>query len=114
MIPGFRVKFYGDVWHLCFLLFYSNCCVGRNTISFTSTSSGWLIAKATACANVSAGSAIGSTRLRTISAMSGSLMLFRSSVATEPGEITVVRMLYGFTSCRSPSASTRTACLVAA
>jgi hypothetical protein len=48
------------------------------------------------------------------SATSGSVTLFGSSVATAPGEITVVRMLYGFTSCRSPSERARTACLVAA
>jgi hypothetical protein len=40
-------------------------------------------------------------------------MLLGSSVATAPGEMIVVRMLLGFTSCRRPSEITRTACLVA-
>jgi hypothetical protein len=35
--------------------------------------------------------------------------LFGNSVATAPGEITVVRMLYGFTSWRNPSDMIRTA-----
>jgi hypothetical protein len=73
-------------------LLYSSWRVGRNRISFTSTSSGWLMANATARANDSAGSAMSSVLLRTASAMSGSVMLFSSSVATAPGEITVVRM----------------------
>jgi hypothetical protein len=45
---------------------------------------------------------------------SGSVMLFGSSVATAPGEITVVRILYGLTSCRSPSESISTPAFVAA
>ena len=52
--------------------------------------------------------------LRTRAAASGSVTLSGSSVATAPGEMIVVRMLYGFTSCRSPSDSARTANLVAA
>jgi hypothetical protein len=35
--------------------------------------------------------------------------LFGNSVATAPGEITVVRMLYRFTSWRNPSDMIRTA-----
>ena len=54
-----------------------------------------------------------SIALRTPSAISGSVTLSASSVATAPGEMTVVRMLYGLTSCRSPSEITRTAVLVA-
>ena len=37
---------------------YSSCRVGRNRISFTSTSSGWLMAKTTARAKESAGIAV--------------------------------------------------------
>src|SRR5439155_17275091 len=46
--------------------------------------------------------------------MSGSVTLPGNSVSTAPGEIIVVRMLYGLTSWRNPSASARTACFVAA
>jgi len=67
---------------------YSAWRVGLNKISFTSISSGWLMANATARANDSAGSAMSSTLLRTVSATSDSVMLFSNSVATEPGEIT--------------------------
>jgi hypothetical protein len=42
------------------------------------------------------------------SATSGSVTLPGSSVSTAPGEMTVVRMLYDFTSCRSASEMTRT------
>ena len=45
---------------------------------------------------------------------SGSLTLSGNSVATAPGEMIVVRMLYGFTSWRSPSDKARTPNLVAA
>ncbi len=48
------------------------------------------------------------------SATSASLMLVGSSVSMAPGEITVVRMLYGLTSWRSPSENISTAALVAA
>ncbi len=50
----------------------SSCLVGRNTTSFTSTSSGWAIVNATIRAKDSAGSAT-SYSLRTFSAMSGSV-----------------------------------------
>ena len=56
-----------------------------------STSSGWLMAKATARANASAGMAI-SYSLRMRSATSGSVMDSGSSVATAPGEMMVERM----------------------
>jgi hypothetical protein len=52
----------------------------------------WLIAKATARAKDSGEIAIWVVLLRTASARSGSEMLFNSSVATAPGEITVVRI----------------------
>ena len=78
-----------------------------------STSSGWLIAKATVLANESAGMAMRHRILRMPSATIGLGDASGSSVATAPGEMIVVRMLYGFTSWRSPSESTRTACLVA-
>ena len=71
--------------------------MGRNTISFTSTSSGWLIAKPTSRANDSAGSAMGATRSRTASATSGSLMPSSSSVATEPGETTPITVTFDAT-----------------
>ena len=72
---------------------YSSWRVGRNRISFTSTSSGWLMANATARANESAGIATPHRTCWMLSATSGSVMLSGSSVATAPGEMTVVRML---------------------
>jgi hypothetical protein len=51
--------------------------------------------------------------LRIATATSGSVMVSGSSVSTAPGEMMVVRMPYGFTSCRRPSEITRTACFVA-
>lgn len=41
------------------------------------------------------------------------VMWLGNSVSTAPGEMIVVRKLYGFTSCRKPSEMARTACLVA-
>ena len=58
----------------------------------TSTSSGWLIAKATMRAKVSAPTAIRLTKSLVPSWMSFSLMCSSSSVLTAPGEITVVRI----------------------
>ena len=78
-----------------------------------SMSSGWLIANATTVRTTPAGIA-SSPYIFSRFALRPARSLFGSSVATAPGEITVVRMLYGFTSCRSPSDSARTACLVAA
>ncbi len=63
-------------------------------------------------AKESAGIAISYT-LRTRAATSGSVMVSGSSVATAPGEMIVVRILYGLTSYRNPSEITRTACFVA-
>ena len=40
-------------------------------------------------------------------------MVSGNSLSTAPGEMMVVRMLYGLTSCRRPSEITRTADLVA-
>ena len=93
---------------------YSSCAVGRNRISLMSTSSGWLMAKSTMRRRSRRESrpsrrSPGCPRRRP-----ASVMLCGSSDRTAPGEMIVVRMLYGFTSCRSPSEITRTAVLVAA
>ena len=62
-----------------------------------STSSGWLIANTTVLANASAPMA--SSRTAAIpAAVSGSVMVCVSWVATAPGDRMVVRMLYGLTS----------------
>jgi hypothetical protein len=61
--------------------------VGRNRISFTSTSSGWLMAKATARAEGLGRNGDLSQNPRILSAESGSVTLYDSSVATAPGEM---------------------------
>src|SRR5581483_4772802 len=69
-----------------------SCTVGRKRISFTSTLSGWLIANSTMLAKESAGIAMSRMPDR-LCATSFSVMLSKSSLATAPGEMMVVRIL---------------------